>query len=132
MLCGLAVPFRVYRTLAGRHGAGSQGFDERVDVRGWGSGTQRRGAPAPSNAAPAVIEIDRSVLAPVAAGLVAGAAGAVAAGRALSSLLFGVTAHDPVSLAVVTVTLALAAAIASYLPARRAGHVDPVIALRAE
>ncbi len=74
----------------------------------------------------------RSVLAPVAAGLVAGAAGAVAAGRALSSLLFGVTAHDPVSLAVVTVTLALAAAIASYLPTRRAGHVDPVIALRAE
>ena len=81
---------------------------------------------------PAVIGMIRSVLAPVAAGLVAGAAGAVAVGRALSSLLFGVTAHDPVSLAVVTVTLALAAAIASYLPARRAGHVDPVIALRAE
>ena len=81
---------------------------------------------------PAVIGIDQERPCTGSGRAGRGRAGAVAVGRALWSLLFGVTAHDPVSLAVVTVTLALAAAIASYLPARRAGHVDPVIALRAE
>ena len=71
-------------------------------------------------------------LGPVLLGLAAGTAGALLSGRALAGLLFGVTPHDPLSLAVVTVTLAASATIASYLPARRAGRVDPVIALRSE
>jgi ABC-type lipoprotein release transport system permease subunit len=46
--------------------------------------------------------------------------------------LFGVTPRDPASLAIVAVTLTTAALVASYLPARRAGKVDPIIALRGE
>jgi predicted permease len=52
--------------------------------------------------------------------------------RLMSSLLFGVTAFDPVTYAMVTGILIAAAALASYLPARRATIVDPVQALRAE
>ena len=50
----------------------------------------------------------------------------------MSSLLFGVTALDPVTYAAVSALLIAAAALASYLPARRAIVVDPVQALRAE
>jgi ABC-type antimicrobial peptide transport system permease subunit len=52
--------------------------------------------------------------------------------RLMSSLLFGVTALDPVTYAAVSALLICAAALASYLPARRAIAVDPVQALRAE
>jgi putative ABC transport system permease protein len=65
-------------------------------------------------------------------GLVAGLAGAVAAARALTTLLFGVTATDPLTFAVVAASLAAAALGASYLPARRAAQVDPMEALRVE
>ena len=65
-------------------------------------------------------------------GLGAGLAGAVAAGRWISALLFGVTPADPVTLAVVACALAGAAASATYVPARRAAGVDPSEALRAE
>jgi putative ABC transport system permease protein len=65
-------------------------------------------------------------------GLVAGLAGALAAGRALTTMLFGVTATDPVTFAGVAAALAIAAAGASYLPARRAARVDPMEALRAD
>jgi putative ABC transport system permease protein len=81
-------------------------------------------------------EVVRLVLldgaAPVLVGLIAGTAGALVLGRATASLLFGVTPHDPASFAVAGVTVMAAAAIASYAPARRAGNVDPMIALRAE
>ncbi len=65
-------------------------------------------------------------------GLVAGLAGALAAGRWISALLFGVTPADPVTLAIVVCALAAAAACATYIPARRAARVDPSDALRAE
>ena len=65
-------------------------------------------------------------------GLGAGLAGALAAGRWLSALLFRVTPADPVTLAIVVCTLAGAAACATYVPARRAAGVDPSDALRAE
>ena len=65
-------------------------------------------------------------------GLAAGLAGALAAGRWISALLFGVTPADPVTLAIVVCALAVAAACATYLPARRAADVDPSDALRAE
>jgi ABC-type lipoprotein release transport system permease subunit len=64
-----------------------------------------------------------------------GALGLVAAAgltRRMSSLLFGVTALDPVTYAAVSALLITAAVLASYLPARRAMAVDPVQALRAE
>jgi putative ABC transport system permease protein len=50
----------------------------------------------------------------------------------MESLLFGVSATDPTTFAWVVVSLAAIAALASYLPARRATRVDPMIALRHE
>ena len=65
-------------------------------------------------------------------GVALGVAGALGAGRAIASLLYGVTPHDPVVLGVVIAILAVVAAVASYLPARRATRVDPMVALRYE
>ena len=65
-------------------------------------------------------------------GVVLGVAGALAAGRAIASLLYGVTPHDPFVLSLVIVILGAVAALASYLPARRATKVDPMVALRYE
>jgi predicted lysophospholipase L1 biosynthesis ABC-type transport system permease subunit len=74
----------------------------------------------------------RSGIAPVLLGLIAGTAGALLSGPAMASLLFGVALHDPLSLSIVAVTLTTSALIASYVPARRASRVDPLVALRAE
>jgi putative ABC transport system permease protein len=63
-------------------------------------------------------------------GLTAGVIGAFIVSRALTSLLFGVKAGDPLTFAGVALLLAGIAILASYLPARRATKVDPVIALR--
>jgi putative ABC transport system permease protein len=65
-------------------------------------------------------------------GLGVGLAGALAASRWMSALLFGVTPADPTTLAIVVCALAGAAACATYVPARRAAGVDPSDALRAE
>jgi predicted permease len=65
-------------------------------------------------------------------GLAAGVAGALAATRLLSSMLYGVEPSDPITFAAVVLLLAAVALVASWLPARRATRVDPVIALRAE
>jgi len=50
----------------------------------------------------------------------------------LSSLLYGVSPRDPLVLVVAALVPVVVAAAASYLPARRASRVDPVVALRAE
>jgi predicted permease len=74
----------------------------------------------------------RQGLAPVAAGLVVGLAGALAAARVLRALLFEVSATDPATYAAVAALLGAVAALAAYLPARRAARVDPLVALRAD
>jgi putative ABC transport system permease protein len=67
-----------------------------------------------------------------AVGLVCGAAGALAAGRAIRSLLFGVRSGDPVTYVATAALLVGVALLASYLPARRAMRIDPMTALRTE
>jgi len=68
----------------------------------------------------------------LAAGLGVGIVLSLAGGRAASSLLFGLKAYDPLTLAIAAGLLSLIALAASYLPARRATKVDPMVALRYE
>jgi ABC-type antimicrobial peptide transport system permease subunit len=68
----------------------------------------------------------------VGVGLVVGLALTLAAGRVLTSFLFGVSAADPWALGTSVALLGLVALVATFLPARRASRIDPVLALRAE
>jgi putative ABC transport system permease protein len=74
----------------------------------------------------------RQGMAPAVAGVAVGLVGALAGARVLRSLLFGVSAADPLTIVVVTLFLAAVALTASYLPARRATRVAPTEALRYE
>jgi ABC-type antimicrobial peptide transport system permease subunit len=65
-------------------------------------------------------------------GIAIGVAGAIALTRLMAAILFGVGARDPVTMVSVGVILAGVAILASYVPARRATRVDPVVALRYE
>ena len=65
-------------------------------------------------------------------GVVVGTLGALAAARALRSVLYAVTATDPVAYATVAATLLAVAALASWVPARRAAALQPAAALRVE
>ena len=65
-------------------------------------------------------------------GILCGVVGAAAVTRVVTSLLYNVSATDPISFIGTAAFLAFVALIASYLPARRATSVDPIVALRAE
>jgi len=67
---------------------------------------------------------------PTLAGIAVGVVAALAAGRLVEKLLFGVSAHDPLTLSAVAAGLALVALAASLIPAWRASRVDPLTVLR--
>jgi ABC-type antimicrobial peptide transport system permease subunit len=65
-------------------------------------------------------------------GVIAGMVGALVLGRAVSRFLYGVTANDPATFATVALLLLTVAVAASWIPARRAARVPPLIALRGD
>jgi ABC-type antimicrobial peptide transport system permease subunit len=67
-----------------------------------------------------------------AAGIALGLVVALALTRVMSAFLFGVGPTDPMTYVAVSATLAAVALLATYLPARRASRVDPLVALRAD
>ena len=85
-----------------------------------------------AKAAEVLALILRQHLVPASIGVVIGIAGAIAVSRFLESLVYGVGTTDVLTFVTVAVMLLAVAALAAYIPARRATRVDPLIALRAE
>ena len=69
---------------------------------------------------------------PIILGLLAGVGGALAASQLLGALLYEVRPSDPTVLMIMAAVLGIAAVIASWIPARRAAGVDPLVVLRQE
>jgi putative ABC transport system permease protein len=65
-------------------------------------------------------------------GMAIGIAMSLVLGRMIGAQLLGVTAYDPATLAATSLLLAVTAAVACWIPARRAARVDPMVALRYE
>jgi len=74
----------------------------------------------------------RDALRLVLLGVLFGIPAAIAAARLVSSQLFGISVADPLAISMATIVLLVVAAVAGYLPARRATRVDPLVALRYE
>jgi predicted permease len=74
----------------------------------------------------------RETLALAGIGLAIGIPAAIAACRLISTMLFGLSASDPLTIAAVSLLLLAVALLAGYLPARRASSIDPLVALRSE
>jgi ABC-type antimicrobial peptide transport system permease subunit len=74
----------------------------------------------------------REILTLISIGVAIGVPATLLGDRLVSNMLFGLRATDPVTLVSATIMLLIVAAIAGYLPARRAALVDPMAALRYE
>jgi putative ABC transport system permease protein len=79
-----------------------------------------------------VAMIVRQSLSGVGVGVVVGAVGAAAASRALVPYVFGITAYDPLTYEIILAFVAVVSLLASVIPARRAGRIEPAIVLRGE
>jgi ABC-type antimicrobial peptide transport system permease subunit len=76
--------------------------------------------------------VARRALLLIGSGTAAGLAVALAAGRLLEKILYGVQPSDPLTLAIVLLMMLAIAALACWIPARRAIRINPVVALRQE
>jgi ABC-type antimicrobial peptide transport system permease subunit len=74
----------------------------------------------------------RGALGQIALGLLLGLPAAFFAGRMMASLLYGISRSDPFAIIAATLVLALCAAVAGFIPARRAASIEPMSALRTE
>ena len=74
----------------------------------------------------------RETLILVAIGIAGGTLAALGASRLVATFLYGLKPNDPLTIAGATLLMVAAAALAGYLPARRASRVDPMAALRYE
>jgi ABC-type antimicrobial peptide transport system permease subunit len=79
-----------------------------------------------------IVMVVRRAMRLVLIGMAAGLLGAFATSRVLGSFLYGVGATDAITFAGVVLAIGLVSAIASWLPARRAATVDPLVVLRAD
>jgi ABC-type antimicrobial peptide transport system permease subunit len=79
-----------------------------------------------------VVMVMKDVAILLATGLAIGTAGSLALARTVQSLLFGLSANDPGTFITAGVALTGVAVLGSFLPARRASRVDPMVALRCE
>jgi ABC-type antimicrobial peptide transport system permease subunit len=77
-------------------------------------------------------QVMREIVILLALGIAIGLPTALAGGRLVDSMLYGIGGRDPVSEAVSVAVLIAAALLAGYLPARRAARIDPLVALRYE
>ena len=85
-----------------------------------------------SNKGDALALVFKQGMRPVALGIILGFVGAVALSHVMSFLLFGVSPLDPVAFSCASAFLFVVAALAAYVPSRRATEVDPMVALRYE
>jgi predicted permease len=85
---------------------------------------------APRNTVQTMVIREAFVLA--AAGIAIGLPCSIACGKLISGMLYGVSAHDPFTVAVVSLMLLAVAALAAFAPARTATRLDPIVALRRE
>jgi putative ABC transport system permease protein len=74
----------------------------------------------------------RESLGLVACGIAIGVPVAIVLTRFVSALLFGLSPHDPATIAGVLAVMLVATMLAAYLPARRAARLDPIVALRVD
>lgn len=124
-LVGVFAAFGLTLALLGVYGVTSQAVRRR---------TREIGIRSALGAAPAGLlrDVLGHGLSPVALGVAIGLVGALGAGRALSSYLFGVAPSDPATLAGVALLILAAGAVACWVPARRAVRVEPMRVLGAE
>jgi putative ABC transport system permease protein len=124
-LCGFFGVLAVLLAAIGLYGVISYTIAQRTNEIGvrMALGAQRSGV---------IAMILKEVAVLIAIGVVVGAALTLAGSKAASSLLYGLKAHDPLTLVLAAVVLAAIAFTASFIPARRATRVDPVVALRYE